>query len=379
MDNESRRTPIKIELITLQGVANYGSVLQALATQAFFEKHGADVNVINYVKAPNRWENLLQTWSHGNPIKAAVMLPTVRRWKHVFQGFNDSNLHLTGEVLTTQEDFADYKLDADAYCTGSDQVWNSVWNKGILPPLYLSFVPPEKYKFAFSASFGQPELATEEVSQTKQYIEQYRHISVREDEGRKILQEQYGYENAIQTVDPTLCMDADFWRRHAQPVPLKSKGYILIYHLNRSREFDDYAVKLAGKTGLELVRFCTRYDQIYRPGKSMLVPEVGEFIWLLANARYVLTDSFHATAFSMNMGVMPLCVYPPEFSGRLASFLRLVESEQCHIRDFDDFDVIERTPDFSQIDSILADERKKAGDYISMVFDEIAAEKQSHI
>ena len=51
------------------------------------------------------------------------------------------------------------------------------------------------------------------------------------------------------------------------------------------------------KKRLEMVRFCLRYDQIVRPGKSILIPEVTDFISLIANAGCVITDSFHGTAF----------------------------------------------------------------------------------
>lgn len=365
---------IKIDLITLQGVQNYGSVLQALATQSLFEELGANVTVIDYVKAPNRYENLARTWGDGNPIKSLAMLPTINRWKSVFRLFNEKHLHLTDKTYTTAEDFAGYYSNADAYCTGSDQVWNSVWNRGILPELYLSFAPDDAYRFAFSASFGQSRLSDEEVSQTKAYIDKYSRISVREDSGLSILEEQYGYQGAAQTVDPTLCMPPDFWRGYTSE-RLIDDGYILIYNLNRSKEFDDYAVALAKKVGLKLVRLCTRYDQFYRPGKSVLVPTIYEFINLIDNATCVLTDSFHASAFAMNMGTEPICIYPHEFGGRLASFLKLVHSEQRHAKGFDDFDVINRHVDFDGVRDVLDSERKKARHFLSSTFDDIRRQR----
>lgn len=370
MSNEAICQPIKIDLITLQGVQNYGSVLQAFATQTVFEELGAQVTVINYVKEANRWDNVSRNWSHGNLAKALAIAPTVVRWKKVFQGFNDRHLHLTEQLYTTDEDFSHYNSDADAYCTGSDQVWNSKWNCGILSPLYLSFVPAASYKFAFSASFGQSHLSNEEVQVTESYIKDYRHISVRENSALTILREQYGYKNAIQTVDPTLCMRPEYWRSIAVPAKI-SGDYMLIYNLNKSRAFDDYAVALSKRTGMKLVRLCTRYDQFYRPGKSMLVPTVEEFIGLIDQARYVLTDSFHCTAFSMNMGTEPICVYPQEFNGRLASFLELTQSVQRQVLGYDDFDIVNRPVDFELVASILDGERAKARDYLNMVFSEI--------
>lgn len=149
-------------------------------------------------------------------------------------------------------------------------------------------------------------------------------------------------------------------------------AYILVYNLNRSKEFDRYAVELSRRTGLKLVRFCTRYDQFYRPGKSMLVPEVFDFISLIDNAKYVLTDSFHATAFSLNLHTEPICVYPKEFGGRLESILQQTNQTQRHIADYSDFDVVNRPVDFDYVDRILERERKKANEFLEEVVKEAA-------
>lgn len=357
---------MKISVITLHAVQNYGSVLQAFATQELLKQHGCDVEIINYIRENVRPENLLKTWSKGNPLKALIMYPTIKRWRHVFGDFCTEQLNLTEKKYTTEEDFRRQPIDADIFCTGSDQVWNSKWNRGIIPQLYLSFVPEDKYKFTFSASFGQSRLSDEEVKITKKYIDLYNKISVRESTAVAILNEQYGYQNAVHLLDPTLCVSADFWRQYSTSRKIK-RDYILVYNLNRSKKFDDYAIELAKKTGLKLVRFCTRYDQFYRPGKSMLIPEVFEFISLIDNAKYVLTDSFHATAFSINMNTEPICVYPPEFGGRLESFLALTDSKQRHIKGYDDFDVIYRPVDFNKVNCILEEERKKANRFIGDV------------
>lgn len=78
---------IKIDVITLHAVQNYGSVLQALATQEILKQHGCDVTIIDYVREDVRYENLVKKWSGGNPIKALAIIPTILRWKNVFQSF----------------------------------------------------------------------------------------------------------------------------------------------------------------------------------------------------------------------------------------------------------------------------------------------------
>ena len=167
-----------------------------------------------------------------------------------------------------------------------------------------------------------------------------------------------------------MCVSGDFWRNYETERKIKSE-YILVYNLNRSKDFDRYAMELARRTRLKLVRFCTRYDQFYRPGKSMLVPEVFDFISLIDNAKYVLTDSFHATAFSLNLHTEPICVYPKEFGGRLESILQQTNQTHRHISNYSDFDVINRPVDFECVETILKEERNKANVFLNNVVSEI--------
>lgn len=358
---------MKIDVITLHAVKNYGSVLQTLATQEIMKSYGYDVEIINYIREDCLDKNLLNYWCGSNIIKRIAMYPTIRRWDTVFNRFIKDHFNIADKVYTYEEDFKDFPLDADLYCTGSDQVWNSGWNGGIEKPLFLSFVPEDKYKFAYAASFGKKELTDNEVTATKPYIEQYKYISVREDYAKTLLEEKYNYTNCQHVVDPTLAYGGDFWRKFAPPSKIQG-DYILIYNLNRSKAFDDYAVKLTKKTGMPLVRLCTRYDQFYRPGKSVLVPEVFEFITLIDNARYVLTDSFHATAFSLNLNTEPICIYPAEYGGRLESILRMTNSLQKHVKDYEDFDVVNRPIDFEEVNRVLDEQRTAIRDFLSKVF-----------
>ncbi len=363
---------MRIDVITLHAVQNYGSVLQAFATEEFFRRQGCDTRLIHYVREDVHRQNLLREWSRGNPCKALAMLPTIWRWERVFGGFMKKHLHLTQKTYTGQEDFHDYPLTADAYCTGSDQVWNSVWNRGILPCLYLDFIPKGAYKFAFAASFGQSRIDKEEVALTRGYLEQYRKLSVRESSAGDILRQQYGIAGARHILDPTLCLSPEEWREHTRKGKNR-KDYILVYNLNRSREFDLYAVKLAKHTGLPLYRLCTRYDQLLRPGKSILIPEVWDFVSLIDEARYVLTDSFHATAFALNLGTEPICVYPKAFAGRLESLLCMTGTQQRRIKDYEDFGVLRRPVDFAVVEECLAKEREKAAAFLQEVLSDIEA------
>lgn len=362
-------------VITLHQVDNYGTQLQAYATQEKLKQYFDNVVLIDYRRPDTYGKGLVDSFAKGNPVKALAFLPTYLLWKKVFDGFRNEYLNLTEKTYLSESDFKNFNDFADVYVSGSDQVWNSEWNKGVIPCFYLDFAPDGKPKYAYASSFGRSHLDENEVNQSKKYIDRFDMISVREQSGVDILNHQYGYHNAVQIVDPTLAMPASFWRSIATKPRVKG-DYILIYNLNRSKEFDGYADELSCRTGLPIYRFCTRVDQVFRNGKSLVVPEILDFVSLVDNAKYVLTDSFHATAFSMNMGTEPICTYPVQYSGRLSEFLKLVDSEQRHVDGYGDFDVINRHVDFAKVERILDAERMRVDEYLANMQQAVLANKQ---
>lgn len=354
---------MRAAVITLHNVCNYGTQLQAYATQEKLKEYFEEVEFIDFKRSDTYGKKLLRTFTRGNPIRAIPILPTLLRWRKVFGGFRQKYLRIAEMEYLQERDFEKFQDNYDVYFSGSDQVWNCGWNKGVIPPYYLSFAPDDKPKYAFSSSFGQKWLEEQFVEASKVYIRRFDFISVREESGLRVLAEQYGYMGAKRILDPTLLMDGDFWRSMAPESRIKGK-YILIYNLQRSKEFDVYAEKIAGETGYPLYRLCTRYDQLVRNGKSLLIPDVLSFITLIDNASLVITDSFHATAFSMNLHTEPICIYPREYEGRISEFLRLVGEEDRHIRDYRDMDILNRHVDFGRIDGILERERERADEIL---------------
>lgn len=357
----------KLYLITMSGTKNYGSALQTFATQEIFKRYDVDTTVINYIKEGALDKNLLKTWCGNNVIKKIIMYPTVKKWKKVFGDFYQEHINFTNKIYTYDNDFNNFPNDGDYYCTGSDQVWNSTWNKGIIKPLYLSFAPDNKIKFSYSASFGKETIDEEEIEATLPLLGKYKYLSVREEKGLYILKNQYNFDNCVQVLDPTLMLTANEWKKLGNNRFIKEK-YILVYNLNRSKEFDNYCKMISKKTGLKLIRFCTRYDQIFRCGKSVVIPKVNDFISLIANAELVITDSFHATAFSINLNTKPLCIYPQKFGNRIESFLKIVDLEKLHVKDYNDYGPLDVEVDFSVVNEKLDIERNKSILFLNKVF-----------
>lgn len=269
---------------------------------------------------------------------------------------------MTSKTFYTFDDFNNYKFDYDIYCTGSDQVWNSDWNEKIEYPLFLSFAPKEKKKIAYAASFGKKVLADSEIDITRKLLQEYDYISLREKSGVEIV-ESLGIKNSKHVVDPTLLLNGDEWRKISSN-KYNGKRYILVYNLNRNKKIDNYARRLSKKTGLRIIYLSYQLHEFYKKGKMVCNPKVEDFISLIDNASYVITDSFHATAFSINLNTQFVIVYPGKFSTRLQSILELNGLENRVAKDDSDLEIVEENIDFSKVNLIMDKERTASDNWL---------------
>ena len=359
----------KVTVITLQNVRNYGSALQALATQEIFRSLGCQVDFINYVRkdivSP---VTRIKKWCKGmnlakKLIYGCILYPSFVRQNKVFTKFLNQYLNIVPTQYTSDEDFKNFPITSDIYCTGSDQTWNSAWNDGILPPLFLNFVPDNVRKIAYAASFGKSKLDTWEINETRKLLSRYHAISVRESSGMDIIKG-LGLPDVTHVLDPTLQVNRSFWRQYVGKRKIRHP-YVLVYQLNTNKEFDKYAKEFAHRKGLRLVRFCTRIDQAVKCGKAWVIPHALDFVSAIYYADYVITDSFHATAFSINLNVTPICIYPNEFGGRIASILKLTGLESRHLTSYSDFSYVDAPKiDFTSVNAILDKEREKGWEFL---------------
>lgn len=337
----------QISVITLHSVNNYGTQLQAYATQELLQRYLGQVEFVNYRRPDTYGRGLRKLYSRGNMIRWLVFLPTYLKWRYIFSHFQSNRLNISKQKYLTWDDFKTNPIRADVYFSGSDQVWNTGWNNGVIPPFYLSYAPDNKPKYAFSSSFGQSKLPIADVPTVKSYLRRYNHISVRENTGLTILKQQLKINNAIQLNDPTLAFNANFWRNLKNKNKIHQK-YILIYNLNNNPKFDEYANKVAEQTGYKLYRFCTRYDQILKNGKSLLIPKVEDFVTYIDDAELVITDSFHATAFAANLNTNLIVIPPEKYASRLTDFIQLIQANSCIAKNYDDFSPLCHKVDFKK-------------------------------
>ena len=361
---------MKIAIITMHGVWNYGSVLQSLATNKFFSDLECEVEFINYKRDDYksiagfmkdlRKRNSLIVFA----IKAIIILPTLIRWKKIFGGFCKKNLNISSIEYTSEEDLEKNTPIADIYCTGSDQVWNSTLNKGILEPFFLKFVPKDKPCISFSASFGKKQLENWEKEKTLKLLSRYQYITVRESSGVTICQD-LGLKNIHQILDPTLLQSEGYWLKLIKKRNIK-KDYLLVYQLHKEDGLDDYIRKLSKKLNLEIVRVCYRYDEYRKLGKSLLIPSVEELLSAIYHASLIITDSFHVTAFSTNFNKKFISIVPEhQFGGRISSLLQKIGLEQMTIHNFNDFSPLNYEANWEKVNKIYEEERKKTRSFFS--------------
>ena len=283
----------------------------------------------------------------------------------VFDDFLKRNLKLTSKSYRTYEEFEKDVPKADIYCTGSDQVWNSYWNEGIDYSLFLKFVPKDKFKFSYAASFGKSELEDDEKEETKELLEAYDYISVRENAGVKIL-EDLGFKNCPQVLDPTLLLVDNEWDKYVDD-KYKNKKYILTYNLHHDKKIDIYAKELSKKYNLPVYNISYNWHDIYRSGHLVWCPTVENYLGLIKYAQYVVTDSFHATVFSIIFRKQFISIYPELASSRISSLLELVNLQERGISSFDNVDLADKGIDYDKVHNLLSIERGKSDEYINDV------------
>lgn len=361
---------MKVEIITLHRITNFGSMLQTYATQTVVERLGHQSEVIDFVpdgmtfKRANWPNNDVSVWKKLLKLAPLFLVNLVE--------FSDVNrflkryIHLSPKRYSCYQDIIKDIPMADAYLSGSDQVWNTQNNN---PPedlkaYYLGFAPKGKKRIAYAGSFGKNTFTPEEEAIIKEYIAKYDHISVREDDGLKILH-RFGFDNGVHVVDPTLLLRGDDWRKFASVKKAPKPGYVFVYNLNRNGLIKEVAQAIAKEKGLRIINFADTFDFI-KGAKNRFGNTAEDFVNHIANADYVVTDSFHGTAFSLNLNRQVIVVKAPRYNSRIESILRVAELLDTRlVGTVEDGVKALITPiNYSNVNPRIEEARKKSYDYL---------------
>ena len=226
----------KVGLVTIFQVPNYGSVLQAYATQCLIEKLGYKCIIINY-RYPNLWhisKDPKRKASFKTKVARILCIKSQHRKIHKLHYFCKKHLHLSKEYKSLEEL---KKSNWDSYnviITGSDQVWNPRFTLAD-SVFMLSFLPDcmPRISIASSFSFNIPK---ELIDKYKTYLEKYNYISVRESNGKNIIENDLHINKEVKILlDPTLMLNKDEWMRLTKSHQTTTNNkYILLYLLTYS-------------------------------------------------------------------------------------------------------------------------------------------------
>lgn len=364
---------MKVSVITLHTVNNYGSVMQTYATQRILENLGCEVEFVDFWRKSNtpqeKAKKLLDSatlrklrplWGINGFVKSA----TLKILEQYFQfhkpptwKFIQDNIHLSHKRYYSYDELCQDPPQADIYITGSDQVWNSEWNEGIEKAYFLDYAPKGKKRISFAASIGKTELSEDEKEETVALWKKYDAISVREQSAVDLIRKSGLCADLV--LDPTLMLMGDDWRALALRKKVTDKPYILVYKLHENPNFDPYLKRLAKKMNYEVVRIGYSHSDRNRFGKCKMQPSVPEFLGLFCDAACVLTDSFHATALSLNLGIDFISILPSSYGTRIENITKLTSTQNRILSSYNDLSIIERKIDKNHVQSILQRERMK--------------------
>lgn len=294
---------MKIKTITCHDVYNVGASLQSYALMKYLQKQGHDVEIIDY--KPEYLSRHYRLNVINNPkydyffVKQAYILAKLPqrliarcgKRKRNFDRFRENYLKLTDKHYCSYQALLEDCPEAELYIAGSDQIWNPLFPNGKDAAFFLQFVPDCKKRISYAASFATDEISDEDKKRMTIWLEKFDAVSVREESALSIL-ETMGIQGK-QVCDPVFLLNALDWGKIA--VDANEKNYLFVYDFDNNSDIDQIADWISKKQGLNV---CSVFPM---NGNVKVLKNMGplEFLGSVKTAKVVLSNSFHATAFSL--------------------------------------------------------------------------------
>lgn len=292
-----------IGIITYHLSTNYGAVLQAYALQKVLANMGYSSEIIDYnnpkkaLSSLSRYRRIQHFIWHKVVKKMLVGTKRQKRTDEFRQKYLQISTKKYFDSKTLQSDPPYY----DAYITGSDQVWNpKIHNND--SSYFLTFAPKGKRRISYAASFGVSKIPDRFVDDYTKWLNQFNYLSTREIEGQQIIKKLTGRQAEI-TLDPTLLLEQEEWNQIAEPYK-SSRSYILCYYMPGDTLVNESITRLAQQvssfTGWKIINIGQKeYIRLNPLINSIFDAGPAQFLGLFQNASFVVTNSFHGTAFSI--------------------------------------------------------------------------------
>lgn len=287
-----------VVLVTWKGEENYGTCLQSFALYKKLCLLGYHVSFFS--GSPEKYS--LKFYKHLILFWIKKKNKTIQDKKR--EGFQSEVFNEIVPYTPWQE--KKMVSETDCFITGSDQIWNTFYC--FSPKKFLSFAGDKK-RVAYASSIGTNSIKFEYQEQVKQYLTKFSHIGVREIAAVKVLSELTGRRDIIQVLDPTFLLTPKEWKQVTSKAIYEMqlpKNYILCYLIGKNDWYKEQLQDVRNKLEIENViiipaaenkSFSCNDSVVYKNASPI------EFVDLLQRAKYVCTDSFHATALCINHSV----------------------------------------------------------------------------
>lgn len=366
-----------VGIITMHKVPNFGSALQAYALQRKVDELGYEAELIDY-HYPNEYHCAKQGLTYFpqrstfrlfmlNVIARLMLALRLSKFKKKaeervnryellknYRRFYKKFFKLS-RFYDSIESVCDNPPDYDIYVTGSDQVWNPRFVAND-PVFFLDFAGVGKPRLSYAASMSSRRIDKEFENSYKVYLEKYDAISVREKSTAEIVSRVTGGETDV-VCDPSLLLDKGEWLGICPKESLLKENFLLLYI--QSYSYDPYpnivtfTKKLAERLGLKVV-ILLGLRKGYSIDGAVTFETAGpfEFLQLFRDAQFVVTTSFHGTAFALNFKKVFYSVVK-KIDGddcRIADFLRQCSAEH-HLLEIDSLESIKNLPQANTADT----------------------------
>ena len=368
---------MRIGIITFHRAINYGACLQAYALKQALLDLNVQAEVIDYRSKmmEKSYYSPIHTWE---PIKTNIK--NILTWKvqnkrnQVFAPFfNDYISSEKNKIISDPSKLSTLNNEFDAFISGSDQVWNLRCSYGDLAYL-LDFVDNKKKKYSYAASFGYFKKEDFENETYKRLISDFAFRSVRETTGIEIVTKLLDgkCENTAQHIDPTFLLGLEKWKKLLRPIDYGEK-YVLVYSLTMPPKMIELAEKISRHYGLKLKIITLNNLYTLQSKYDVIIASPEEFLSYMFSAEYVLTNSFHGTAFSIIFNKkfrILLNRNPQHDNGRLLDLLKVVGINSSIVND--NLDDLNFYPvDYCHVNKNVSDLRQEALKYLKWVLGEI--------
>lgn len=270
--------------------------------------------------------------------------------------------------IKSYSDYKQLQKDSDIYITGSDQIWNPYI---IREAFLLTFVKDNKKKVAYASSIGVEKIPDFRRKLYKRALSKFYKIGVREKSAQKELSELLN-RDITNVLDPTYLLAKEDWENIlTNNLPIEeNNNYIFCYFVGENQDWVDDIKKLSHKIGLP-VHIVTSEARIV-PNVGVVHADFGveEFLTAIHNAKYVITDSFHAIAFSVifnkNFAVYKRFKDTDKASqnSRIYDILNLFELENRLVSSYEDLKILNVPVEYENVNNIINQEREKSLNFL---------------